>query len=253
MKTQALRRRLAAAGAVAFVLVPALGRAADVNDVLARMRQALEPGKDMRADFTFVINNGRGEDVRWSGRLYRQSGSNVRTRLVFDTPLDMRGTELTLRRRAGETTEARVYLPAIRRVRDVTGNTRGESFLGTDFNYEDLGFQHLDYQQHALREDGKIADRPCYVLESIPDQGWWYGKIVRWIDKKTYLPLRTEYYDRSGVQWKVRTFEHVKTVDSFPTATTITMDTVPLHTATRIELSNVDYNVGLSDDVFREP
>ena len=47
MKTHALRRRIAAVAAVAFVLVPALGGAADVNDVLARMRQAIEPGKDM--------------------------------------------------------------------------------------------------------------------------------------------------------------------------------------------------------------
>ena len=31
------------------------------------------------------------------------------------------------------------------------------------------------------------------------------------------------------------------------------METVALHTATRIELSNVAYNVGLSDDVFTEP
>jgi len=28
---------------------------------------------------------------------------------------------------------------------------RGESLLGTDFNFEDLGFEQLDYEQHALR------------------------------------------------------------------------------------------------------
>ncbi len=34
---------------------------------------------------------------------------------------------------------------------------------------------------------------------------------------------------------------------------TMTMETVPLHTATRIDLRDVEYDVGLSDAVFQQP
>jgi len=121
---------------------------------------------------------------------------------------------------------------------------RGESFLGTDFNYEDLAFESIAFQQHALRGDGHAQGRDCYLVESIPDHGWWYGKLMRCIDKETYLPLRTEYFDRSGILWKVRTLDVVETIGSYPTPTQITMRTVPTGTSTRITLRDVAYDTG---------
>jgi outer membrane lipoprotein-sorting protein len=90
-------------------------------------------------------------------------------------------------------------------------------------------------------------------VESVPDRGWWYGRIVRCIDKKDYLPRRTEYYDRAGILWKVRTFEAIKTINGYPTATEITMQTVPTGTSTRITLKDVEYNTHLPDAIFEGP
>jgi outer membrane lipoprotein-sorting protein len=171
----------------------------------------------------------------------------------LDSPVDLRGTEVTVIPGADGTSHTRIYLPAIRRVRDLGADMRGESFLGTDFNYEDLGLQQLDFQQHTLGESDDREGRDCYRLESIPQSGWWYGRIVRSIDKKTYLPLRTEYYDRSGVLWKIRTLEGVKTIASFPTATQVTMQTVAASTLTRITLSEIQYDTGLADVLFESP
>jgi hypothetical protein len=111
------------------------------------------------------------------------------------------------------------------------------------FNCEDLGFQHMEFQEHKLESYDEEA-RDCYRVASIPQEGWWYARIVRCIDKKTYLPLRTEYYDRTGTLWKVRTLDGVKTIKSFPTASRITMQTLPTGTQTRITLSEIQYDVG---------
>jgi hypothetical protein len=147
-------------------------------------------------------------------------------------------------------THTSIYLPAIRRVRDLQGDMRGESFLGTDFNYEDLGFESVAFQQHALRGEGHAHGRDCYLVESIPDHGWWYGKILRCIDTETYLPLHTEYHDRSGVLWKVRTLDVVEMISSYPTPTQMTMRTVPTGTSTRITLRGVAYDTGLPASVL---
>lgn len=240
---------LAAALALA-VLTPATARGADVTGVLARMRAAVEPGKDMRAGVVFTITNDRGEMVKWTGQLYRRSAPAPMARLVFDSPMDLRGTEVSISGDPQGGTKTRMYLPSLRRVRDIVADTRGESFLGTDFNYEDLGFQQLDFQEHRLTDDTK---GDCYHVESIPSRGWWYGRIDRCIDKKTYLPRRTEYYDRSGTLWKVRTMGAVKKIGSYPTATEIRMETVPQRTSTTITLTDVAYDVGLPDSVFQEP
>jgi hypothetical protein len=207
----------------------------------------------MRATVVFVMSNAKGENVRWTGHLYRRSHEQPGMRLTFDDPVDLRGTEVQVRGADGNT-QTRLYLPSIRRVRDLQADMRGESFLGTDFNYEDLGVQQLDYQQHTLDGNGcEVDGRDGYRIESTPDRGWWYGKVVRCIDRKDYLPRRTEYYDRGGVLWKVRTFDAVKKIGGYPTATAITMRTVPAGTATRVELSDVQYDTGLTDGVLEGP
>jgi outer membrane lipoprotein-sorting protein len=225
-------------------------RAADVGDILARMRNAAEAGKDMRATIVFTIANGRGETVKWTGHYYRRNGVSPRMRVVLDDPVDLRGTEVSVTRSSDGTTTTNIYLPSLRRLRRIETDMRGESFLGTDFNYEDLGLQQLEFQQHRLEESG---DSSCYHVESIPSSGWWYGRIDRCIDKKDYLPRRTEYYDRSGVLWKVRTLDAVQKIGGHQTATKVTMQTVPQHTSTTITLSEVEYDTGLADSLFDEP
>jgi hypothetical protein len=246
-------RRIAVVVA-ALVLVPAATRAMDVTEVLMRAQQATTPDASMRAKFEFVITNAKGDNVHWAGQLYRRGGSDPRVRLVFDAPLDLRGTEVAVAGSPGGGSRTRVYLPALRRVRELSADMRGESFLGTDFNYEDLGFLQLEFEQHALRSNGAAAaDGDCYKLESVPASGWWYGRIVRCIDKKTYLPRRTEYYDRAGILWKLRTFDEIKKIGLYPTATEITMTTVPTATSTRIRLSDIAYDSRLPDSVFEGP
>ena len=232
------------------VAAPRVAQGADVRDILARMRAAMEPGKDMRASVVFTITDEGGEVVKWTGHLYRRNGAAARVRMVFDEPLDLRGTAVSGARAGDGSMKTRIYLPWLGRVRELDSDMRGESFLGTDFTYEDLGLQQLDYQQHRLQN---AADATCYHVESTPRGGWWYGRIDRCIDREDYLPRSTEYYDQSGVLQKIRTFEAVKKIGGHPTATEITMQTVPQHTSTTITLSDVQYDTGLADSLFAAP
>jgi Outer membrane lipoprotein-sorting protein len=243
-----------------FVLVTLLGvtrppvaAAIDVTQVLRHVQDAVFAGKDVRAHVDFEIVNAKGESVHWSGEYYRRSIPDRRVRIVFDSPIDLRGTEVSVGGGTDGETHMRVYLPGLRRVRDITADMRGESFFGTDFNYEDLGLQSLDFRQQSLEEGKDPEGRDCYRLESVPQSGWWYGRIVYCVDRKTFLPLRTDYYDRAGVLWKVRTFQGVQTIKSHPTATQITMQTLPTKTLTRITLSEIAYDTGLADVLFEGP
>jgi hypothetical protein len=225
----------------------------DVTRVINRVQGATAPGKDMRATIEFEIVNAKGERVHWGGSYYRRGAPDARMRLVLDSPVDLRGTEVVLSPGPDRIAHQRLYVPALRRVRDLQADMRGESFLGTDFNYEDLGVQQLDFQQQTLSEGKDPEGRQCVFLDSVPQSGWWYGRIKHCIDPKTYLPMRTEYYDRAGVLWKIRTLQGIKTIKSYPTATVITMQTVPAGTLTRITLSDIEYDTGLADVLFEGP
>ena len=127
--------------AAALVVAPRAGADAipDAATILQRMRSALEPGKDMRATFDLAIVNGT-DSVHWTGSFYRRTGPPAKTRMVFEAPDDLRGTQVAISRDADDVTHTRIYLPLVRRVRDVQ-DVPGESFLGTDFTYEDLGLE----------------------------------------------------------------------------------------------------------------
>ena len=239
--------------ALLLLLVGRPAGAVDVTDVLARMRRAAEPGRDMRAAVELVITNPQGERVRWTGQFYRLTGPPARRRLVLETPIDLRGVSITMQHAETGVERTRVYLPFLRRVREITADMRGESFLGTDFNYEDLGFEELEYEQHALRGEEKADGRACYRVESRPAHSWWYGRIVRCIDKKDYLPRRTEYYDPAGLLYKIRTLDRIETIAGHPTPTQLTMAVVPAHTSTRFSLREVEYDTGLTEQLFEGP
>jgi len=248
-----VRLTLLAATAM-FVLTSystATGR--DVMEIVERSRRATAQGKDMRATVEFELVNARGERVLWTGSYYRRNEPDTRVRLVLDSPADLRGIEVLTRPTSEGVSSTRIYLPSLRRVRDLVADMRGESFLGTDFNYEDLGFQQLEYAQYSLRDTPTSGDQNCHWVDAVPQRGWWYGRISSCIDRKTFLPLRTEYYDRSGELWKIRTLEGIQKIKARPTPTVITMQTVPAGTSTRITLTQVQYDAGLGDVLFETP
>jgi hypothetical protein len=238
---------------ILLLLLPGIARGADVIDVLGRMRRAAEPGHDERAAVELVITNAQGERVHWTGQFYRLDGSEARKRLVLDSPVDLRSVSITVQRTAPGADRFRVYLPFIRRIREIDADMRGESFLGTDFNYEDLGFEEIEFHQHTLRGEEEVVGRGCYRVESVPAHSWWYGRIVRCIDRKDYLPRRTEYYDPAGMLYKIRTLDRVETIAGHPTPTELTMEVVPARTSSRIILKDVEYDTGLASELFEAP
>ena len=62
--------------------------------------------------------------------------------------------------------------------------------------------------------------------------------------------MRSEYYDRRGTLWKLRTIDRTEQNGDFITPVEVTMRTVPTGTTTHIRLTKVTYNVGLDDRSF---
>jgi hypothetical protein len=249
--------RRAAVAAAALLALAAAGprpaRAADVTEVLEGMRAALEPGQDMRARLAIDAVNELDERVRWTGRWYRRHGEQPTHLVVLETPSELRGIWVAAERRPGRIDRIRVYLPFIRRMREIGTDMQGESFLGTDYNYEDLGLEQLDYQRHALKEPTSAGGRPCDVLESVPENSWWYGRIVRYVDRDNHLPIETRYFDRANRLYKIRTFDRIASIDGHPTARRITMHNRQADTRTVLHFSDVEYDVGLDASLFDSP
>jgi hypothetical protein len=230
----------AAACLIVWAATGGIARGADVEALLERMRAALLPAARMEAAFVFEIEDDAGDTVRWTGELERDGDART-LRMRFQSPRDLAGLVFTASQAREGLDTLTLYLPSVRRTRTIKQNLRGTSFLGSDFNYEDVGLEQLQYQSHRLAGEGDVDGRPCTRVESKPSQSLWYGRIVRCIDREDYLPRHTEYFDPAGLPYKVRTLEDVETIATHPTALRIRMRVVPDESESRIALSDVEY------------
>jgi len=71
-------------------------------------------------------------------------------------------------------------------------------------------FSIMDYvditpaeETHVFLKSDKYEDTDCYVVESSPrNKHIKYGKRVSWIEQDNWIPLKIDYFDRSGMPWK---------------------------------------------------
>jgi outer membrane lipoprotein-sorting protein len=224
----------------------------DAATIAQKMKAALEPDHSSTRNVIMLIHS-QGETVQWTARQARKNVADHKRNLtVLEEPADVKGVAVLVEERKDrDTSEQWVYLPPIRRVRKLLGFGAFESFLGTDFTYEDLGFIELNHRAFTLLGEETVAGTPCYKVQEVPQHNFYYARIVSLIAKDSLLPLRREYYDVANNLWKTETFQEVQTVKGIPTPLHIRMEDVQTGTSTELKMSDLHYDVDLPDSLFR--
>jgi hypothetical protein len=136
-----------------------------------------------------------------------------------------------------------LYLPELGRPRQLNPATRGESFMGSDFTYEDLGAPAHDERTHEIVDRPFVFGEPTYEVESIPSAHDVYSRIVTWVSRRTFLPVRVQYYDRDdGDLLKVGRFTDVRVIKGIPTAFALDMENVRTGHRTTVTLLEADFD-----------
>ena len=161
---------------------------AEADALLERMDRAAS-GTANKVWICRMRSIGADGEVR-EGRFLMLQNSGDRRILRFLAPANMRNTAMLALGKG----ELYVYLPEDKRVRRLGSSALNQTFLGSDFNAEDLGAVRLrdDY-------DGKVVSRSGNEtkLELTPKhQSQWSRVVVTMADHD--LVPRLEYYDHSG-------------------------------------------------------
>jgi Outer membrane lipoprotein-sorting protein len=144
-------------------------------------------------------------------------------------------------------------------VRRITGAEAQESFVGSDFTYEDIGGREFDEYTFRLLEKEDSWTAPggerlsAYRLESRrKDPSSRYPRVVSLVLKDSFVVVHSDIYNRRDEKEKaydVRRLERVEGIwTAFESAIANDLD----GTRTELIVDDVDYNVGLQlDDVSR--
>ena len=124
--------------------------------------------------------------------------------------------------------------------------------MDSELSYEDMGTSSdANYESKVLskKQDG---GRDFTLIENTPKGESTYGKTVIWVDEKTSLVGKIEYFDKSGKPLKVSTFSGYKKYDNVWRAQKIQVSNLQNKRGTVLELSGLKLNKGLDDGEFTE-
>ena len=230
----------------------------NATSILAKAQEAFfYAGPDMKAKVTMdLIAPGGAKRTRVLTMLRRNDGRNQKYFMYFHEPGDVRGTAFLVWKYPEKDDDRWIFVPAVNMVRRIAARDSRSSFVGSDFSYEDVSGRDLSADSHTLAREEKLGDAECYVIESVPKGPADFTKKVSWIDKKTFLPIKEEYYDAQGELARLFTADRIEIGGgggkSYPTAVRRTMKNLKSGHATEVSFADVAYGAGLDDGVFTE-
>jgi outer membrane lipoprotein-sorting protein len=204
---------IVAAHCVAFIGAgSASAKGLTAEEVIAQMIQRDPLGYGgAEADVMMILINKRGQkQSRQMVTMSRNDDGKRRMFVRFGSPADIAGTAFLGINEKGERIQ-HLYLPALAKVRRISGSNRNGRFVGSDYSYADMDYTDWEKSTKKLLPEEKVSGQDAYVVELRPtDEDSEYARVMLWIGKKTLLPLRIRYFDTKGAEIKRMTVQEVK-------------------------------------------
>jgi hypothetical protein len=211
-------------------------------------------GKDGKAKVKMTITNKKGQKRERRFIILRkdvEDGGDQKYFVYFQKPADVRKMVFMVHKHADpkKDDDRWLYLPALSLVRRIAAGDKRTSFVGSDFLYEDVSGRSLAEDTHELI---KTTDK-LFVIKNVPKQPgtveFNYFNVS--IDRKTYVPMKMEFYDKKNKLYRVIESTKVETIQDFPTVVKSVVSNLKTGSKTEMEFSNVKYNINLKD-IFTE-
>lgn len=229
-----------------LLFAPVFLFAQSAREIIQRSEDLLK-GKTSRGTFKMVIETPdftrtMEMDTWWVG--------NEKTLIVVISP----------RREAGNKTlkvnnELWMYLRNTETTIKVPPSMMLQSWNGSDFTNDDLVRESSlieDYTMSVISEES-LDGSSAWKIELIPKPTapvvW--GRILTWVRKDGYLPLRSEYFDEGGVKVRTMLYTDFKRLGGrmIPAKWTMVNDQKIGH-RTSFEFLNVAFDIPISDKIF---
>jgi outer membrane lipoprotein-sorting protein len=215
-----------------------------------------ETGNDMQGDLTMSLINSRGDQrVRKIKQFIKDFGNMEKKIMFFVAPADVRNTSFMSWSydEAGKDDDQWIYLPALKKVKRISSDSKSDYFMGSDFTYDDLGDRHPTDDTHKILREETVDGEACYVVESISkDDEYIYSRTVSWIIKDKWIGLKKEFYDEDEELLKTLTVKKYDKIKNYWTILSSKMHNVQKDHTTKMELANVKLDTGIPANKFTE-
>lgn len=160
--------------------------------------------------FTMTTTGPSSEQSSLTGRIYamldeQPTGNKLlRAMLRIDEPPTLNGAAYLVRETEDYLRDGMfIYLPAVGRVRRVSGGLADKPLMGTEFSYfefKQLANAFGDLNAESVRTES-FSGRSTYVMRFKPLEGieTRYTSVTAWVDQKTCLFLAAEFLEGTKI------------------------------------------------------
>ncbi|ACM20380.1 hypothetical protein Geob_2024 [Geotalea daltonii FRC-32] len=188
-----------------LVFTTTLALAAPDARALLKESEARHRTKTQQYSGNLAVVNKDGKVRKKGWKSYRQGyAGDAKTLTRFTEPPEVKGVGfLSISRPAGQNADQWLYLPSMKRERRIAAQDRDASFVGTDFNYEDM--EEFDHEKHKVAMQGEqtVDGQLCYVITAIPLESAGksvYEKKTLYLRKDILYLLRMDLYRKGDKQ-----------------------------------------------------
>jgi hypothetical protein len=181
-----------------IILFAGIAFGADARALLKDSEQRHRSKTQQYAGELTVVNK-EGKVRRKGWKSFREGYAGDAKNLIrFTDPPEVKGVGfLSLARPGVQNPDQWLYLPSMKRERRIAAQDRDSSFVGTDFNYEDM--EEFDHEKYKVELHGEqlVDGAPCYVIEAKPLEKKVksaYEKKILFLRKDNLYLLREDLY-----------------------------------------------------------
>lgn len=213
-------------------------------------------GNDMAGNLIMTIENSRGNQrVREIKQFVKSVKNGEKKIMFFLSPADVKNTSFMTWSydEKGKSDDQWIYLPALKKVKRISSDSKGDYFMGSDFTYDDLGDRHPMDDTHTILRKEVVNGEETIVIESVPkNEEYMYSRTVTWVIKDTWIGLKKEFYDEDDELLKILTVEGQKSFGDVIILTKVKMNNVQRNQFTIMEFSDVQIDTGIPNNKFTE-
>ena len=234
--------------AVGILLLSAGTAWADVgSDVLGKVDAAMNNFTDGEFESKLFIRepNGTAREIDFTTFQKVPDKRLVR----FSAPGDLKGMGVLVENKD----VMYVFLPGFQKVRRVGTHVKAQTFMGSDFSYEDMSLSRYSptYDAKLVKEEAGSWELDLNVKAG---QEIEYPRIHMWVDKKSQQPTKIDFMDGSGKVLKTSEYVdyHIDDANHYGPSKVVVTDHRRNDHKSEIVFTGVKLNSGLKDDLFSQ-
>jgi outer membrane lipoprotein-sorting protein len=147
-----------------------------------------------------------------------------------------------------------MFIPAVEKATKIAGHMLRQSYMGSDFSYDDFTENERFGDLYAIELLGTdtVNNESCHVIElvaKVEDVTYYKRKV--WITKTDYIPLKSELYAKSGKLMKEFMVLRTEQIGSYNFPVHIKMiNKLRKDTYTEMEFHSIVLDVPVGNDIF---